>query len=140
VQQSLNGIDWEDMGMVEGAGNSNVQKGYSFTLKDRNFNAYYRIKQTDFDGQFSYTPVILVSQNADKSLDLYPNPSSGIVYVNSLVNTESIRIFNALGTEVTKLVVKENKSTGNMKLDFSSLVGGVYIVRHGSAMSRIVFK
>ncbi len=51
--------------------------------------SYYRLKQTDFDGQFSYSRLAMVNfeTNPELSFNIYPNPSDGSA-INLLINSE----------------------------------------------------
>jgi len=51
VERSLNGADWDIVGNVKSAGNSNIENNYSIEDRDfTNFINYYRLKQVDVDG------------------------------------------------------------------------------------------
>ena len=55
VEQSFDGKIWSPIGNVDGAGNSTSQIDHSIT--DRNHSeeiTYYRLKQTDFNGNYTY--------------------------------------------------------------------------------------
>ena len=62
IERSLDGINFESISMIDGAGNSNHQLSYS----DIDYNVdllgvsvfYYRLKQTDFDGSYSYSQIV----------------------------------------------------------------------------------
>jgi hypothetical protein len=55
IERSRDMYGWEVLGFVPGAGNSSVPLSYSFSdLRPLDGLAYYRLKQTDFDGQFEY--------------------------------------------------------------------------------------
>jgi hypothetical protein len=75
VERSKNGSGFEPLGIVSGAGNSSSVIHYSFTdhhpLQGPN---YYRIKQTDYDGQYSYSETRLVLFREELSYSVYPNP------------------------------------------------------------------
>ncbi|MFH0866373.1 MAG: GEVED domain-containing protein, partial [Bacteroidota bacterium] len=59
IYRSKNIIDWDIIGTVDGAGNSSTILDYSFTYKQpHNEVAYYCLKQTDFDNNFSYSDII----------------------------------------------------------------------------------
>lgn len=61
VQRTLDGRDYEDIGFVSGAGNSHEIKDYAFIDPfPYDGTSYYRIRQTDYDGQFSYSEVVSV--------------------------------------------------------------------------------
>jgi uncharacterized repeat protein (TIGR01451 family) len=55
LERSRDLYGWEVLGFVPGAGNSSVPLSYSFSdLRPLDGLAYYRLKQTDFDGKFEY--------------------------------------------------------------------------------------
>ena len=79
IERSLDGRSFETVGFVKGAGNSNRNLNYAFTdLAAFNQSGvwYYRLKQVDFDGKFSYSQIVKVSVNAiqTSSATVYPNP------------------------------------------------------------------
>ncbi|MFW5725715.1 MAG: hypothetical protein ACOCX0_04640, partial [Bacteroidota bacterium] len=68
VLRSADGIDFESLGIIAGAGNSNELLSYSFTDNaPRAGINYYQIRQTDFDGQTDYSQLLAV--NADVPVD-----------------------------------------------------------------------
>jgi hypothetical protein len=68
---------------------------------------YYRLKQTDFDGHYSYSSKIIL-ENCVKSpltFELYPNPSNGTLYFSysgDLSEFVSLKIVNAIGEDFKK--------------------------------------
>lgn len=75
IQRSQNGLRFETIGQITGAGNSTTQQDYTYTdehpVKGLNF---YRLQQVDFDGQFSYSPVVSVNFGQTGGLHLAPQP------------------------------------------------------------------
>jgi Secretion system C-terminal sorting domain/FG-GAP-like repeat len=127
--------EWTQIGFVNGYGNSNSPKEYSFTDKpDGGTQFSYRLKQIDNDGKFQFSKVVEVSLNGPVMFSLeqnYPNPfnpSTKIKYSVAKAEFVTIKLYNTLGEEVATLV-NEEKSAGNYKLDFnaSGLPSGVYI-------------
>jgi hypothetical protein len=138
---------WEKVGFVEGSGNSNSQKEYSF-IDDKPSEGFknlggldgilqYRLKQIDFDGKIEYSNIVEVEVNTlpmNFALEQnYPNPfnpSTSIEY--SVPNSEyvSLKVYDILGNEVATLV-NEQKSAGNYEVKFnaSSLTTGMYIYK-----------
>ncbi len=135
--------EWETIGFVEGNGNSNSPKEYSYI--DENIaagNYLYRLKQIDNNGGFSYGSEVEVNiETIPIEFALhqnYPNPfnpSTTIKYSIPSVETHSgasvqnilLKVYDILGNEFATLV-NENKSAGNyeVKFDASNLSSGVY--------------
>ena len=62
------------MGFIEGHGNSNSPKEYTYIDKSINSGQYsYRLKQIDTDGSFSYSKVIEIDLTAPKKYELSQN-------------------------------------------------------------------
>ncbi len=139
---------WIKIGFVNGNGNSNSPKGYSFV--DNNLPAgrqgvssgkySYRLKQIDNDGQFEYSNTIEAYIGAPDKFELgqnYPNPfnpSTSIKYQVSSSSLVTLKVYDVLGNEVATLV-DEYKPAGSYEAEFKSTVGshqlasGVYFYR-----------
>ncbi len=82
VLRSNNGIDFEPLDKVTGNGTTNVQHSYTFTdNKPLQGISYYQLKQTDFNGDYSMSQTVMVSLNNEDQFTIYPNPGSGIFYL-----------------------------------------------------------
>jgi len=138
--------EWEPIGFVEGHGNSNSPKDYTFTddLLNLSFglNLNYRLKQVDFDGNYKYSDVVEVKLvekvKAYKLEQNYPNPFNPSTVIKYSIPTDvrgemqevRVTVYDILGNEVATLV-NENKSAGNyeVKFDASNLVSGIYLYK-----------
>ncbi len=128
---------WEKIGFVEGSGNSNSPKSYSFTDNNVTFGSYsYRLKQIDTDGKFEYSPVVLADLGTPKEFSLsqnYPNPfnpSTSISFTLPEAVDVKITVFNILGQEVaTILNAKKEAGVHTVDFDASELNSGLYIYR-----------
>ena len=61
VERSTDGGNFRKIGFVAGAGNSNMQRSYSFIDNDVNQPLYYyRLRQVDADNRFAYSAIVLV--------------------------------------------------------------------------------
>lgn len=69
IEKTLNGLDYINVGNVNGSGTSFVINNYSLLdyQPQEDVIIYYRLKQTDFDGNYSYSDIISV---ASTDLDL----------------------------------------------------------------------
>ena len=83
IEKSADGINWDILGKINGAGNSSHTLNYSFEDdKPLGKTNYYRIKQTDFNGQYKYSELISVENCFNASqVYLYPNPARDEVTV-----------------------------------------------------------
>ena len=131
IERSNDGKNWEIVGNVAGAGNSDVALSYS--LVDNLASAYktffYRLKQTDVDNNFKYSKVISVTRcgtSEEDNLSISPNPSAGQFSFNfngdkSLIS--STEIFNIQGDKVYQT------NGFQAKVNLSNQAAGIYLVR-----------
>ena len=129
--------NYEKIGFVNGNGNSNSPKDYSFVDSKVNAGKYsYRLKQIDNDGQFEYSKTIEVEMNGVTKFELsqnYPNPFNPTTSIRYAIDGRqfvSLKVFNLLGKEVATLV-NENKEAGNYLVNFNAsyLSSGIYIYK-----------
>ncbi len=79
VERKIDTKNWEKIAFIEGHGNSNSNKYYSFNDKGiaTTGKVFYRLKQINLDGTFEYSKTIEVVIDAPNSFELlqnYPNP------------------------------------------------------------------
>jgi hypothetical protein len=137
VERKSNITDWSKIGFVQGNGNCNVPKNYSFNDKDVTTGKYYyRLKQIDIDGKFKYSPVVEANLGSVQSYELnqnYPNPfnpSTVISYKLKEKGFVQLRVYDIRG-ELVKVLVNENQEAGDYKAEFNGkgLASGVYVYR-----------
>jgi len=124
------------IGFVQGHGNSNSPKQYSFTDNTAtNGNYSYRLKQIDTDGQFEYSDVVEVTTGSIPTKyalqQNYPNPFNPATTIKYLIPENgfvTLKVFDVLGKEVARLV-NANQQPGNYSVNFdaSNLPSGTYI-------------
>ncbi|NOX19567.1 MAG: T9SS type A sorting domain-containing protein [Chlorobi bacterium] len=138
---------YKKIGFVNGNGNSNSPKLYSFTdnklIGGSDFA--YRLKQIDIDGNFKYSDIVTVcvipvkyklSQN-------YPNPFNPTTKISYEIPENgfvSLKVFNELGKEVRTLV-KKNQQPGKYEISFDAtgIASGIYFARlHVNNYTKIV--
>ena len=137
VERSGDGKDFNEIGVLPGAGNSTSERQYSFTDEQPiNGINYYRIRQTDFDGQYSYSPVESVRFSiASADIDFIspnPVPRFSSITLNEQDDMSAVRIFNSQGMELS--FRREDK---NIYIDYAP--GIYYLISHsGSKTFRFV--
>ena len=126
---------WEKIAFVQGHGNSNSPKEYSFTDAELLPGQHeYRLKQIDIDGSFEYSQNIEITVGSPKDFSLsqnYPNPfnpATTITYQLPKNGSVTLKIYDMLGKEV-KTLVNEQKEMGGytVQFDASSLASGMYV-------------
>ncbi|MEN8192971.1 MAG: T9SS type A sorting domain-containing protein [Bacteroidota bacterium] len=128
--------EWKEIGFVEGHGNSNSPKEYSFVDKSPiGGNILYRLKQIDTDGTFEYSDTVEVKIEIDK-IELYQNhpnpfnPSTVISFSLPEFSHVNLSIYNAIGQKVAMLL-NQQLDAGYHSIDFdaSALSTGFYFYR-----------
>jgi hypothetical protein len=77
VEKSSNGTDWQTVSIVPGSGNSSNLISYiSYDGSPFEGTSYYRLKQTDTDGNYSYSEVVVINFDVASAFQLFPNPAS----------------------------------------------------------------
>ncbi len=145
VERSADNSGFETIGKVAGKGNSSNTNYYSYTDNaPLSGDSYYRIKQTDLDGKYSYSKTIRVSNNgtAAAGLRLYPNPlTSGqqLTVENSSLRSKkvTVTILNAVGATVRQEQMTFG-SDSRLKLNISNLQKGAYFLRVQDNSNRTV--
>ena len=127
VQRSLNVEEWEDITKVKGAGTVSEKQNYS-ALDPQPYpgTSYYRLKQTDFDGNASFSPVEKVELTTVNPIQVFPNPSDGVFYITGpKLNAANIKVLNGLGQEVFPGIMEGSK----LAIDLRPLAPGLYILK-----------
>lgn len=143
IQRSINinneNNTWSSIGFVKGHGTTNETSNYTFNDNIQNVNTKtisYRLKQMDFNGSFTISKSITVSNIIPTSMKLqqnYPNPFNPTTKISySIPKSEfvSLKVYDVLGNEVASLV-NNYKDAGDYSVDFNgtSLSSGIYFYR-----------
>lgn len=147
VERSKDGINFEALAMIDGAGNSNAILNYKvMDYKPYEGLSYYRLKQTDFDGKFDYSDiksVNFVKPVEGQNWSVYPNPSNlnGVNLVMGDIQSEVIQLSL---TDVTGKVVYNERMAkqakgSNQFISFENVSTGIYYltVTDGSTVKTI---
>ncbi|MEM6394872.1 MAG: T9SS type A sorting domain-containing protein [Bacteroidota bacterium] len=133
IERSRDGIDWNTISTLNSSGDSQSDRHYSTSDKSPlDGISFYRLKQNDFDGQYSYSPIarVLFNRSGDEDVLVYPNPSSDFMYVSGLPDEpDKFQLVNAIGQDVTDAVVFHYEREGSLRLDMSRLDIGIYYLR-----------
>jgi hypothetical protein len=137
VERKSENADWMKIGFVEGNGNSNSPKSYSFTDEPKGGREFkYRLKQIDLDGSYEYSDVVtsLLENVSEFVLDQnFPNPFNPVTRISyTLPERASVRlkVYDMLAKEVSELV-NSYQEAGRYEVTFdgSSLSSGTYFYK-----------
>ncbi|MFT3935985.1 MAG: T9SS type A sorting domain-containing protein [Chitinophagaceae bacterium] len=119
VQRSENGLDYSNVCTVNAGGLSQ----YSCVVPAGSVN-YYRVMETDMDGQSAYSKTVLL-QNMAQGVSLYPNPAKDVLYINGIQKYAALQVVDMKGNVVQQQTV----TPSNYTLDISKLSKGHYLLR-----------
>lgn len=125
--KSNTGNNFENIGTVNGAGNSLQAINYSFTDENpSNGINYYQLQQTDFNGQTTFSKVIAVNNSSDEVnlIIISPNPVHDFIQFSfaQIENNYEAQIINTFGQTI---IQTQNQN----KIDVSQLSNGIYFIK-----------
>ena len=133
VERSDDGITFNTIGKVEGAGTTYQKQDYSFTdVRPLSGLNYYRLKQIDYDGKFSYSRVKSLNfEDGNSQLSLYPNPARDEVALTTGVKKGDVTlmIIDSKGQEVFTQTYEPGDWKTSTKLDLKDMVEGMYLIK-----------
>jgi hypothetical protein len=130
VERSLDGIEFNSVGMLDASGDSDETRHYSF---NDNLNGmkypvlYYRLRQQDFNATVSYSRTIALScSHTAENINIYPNPANNLINIEiSGAKADKIKILSVNG----QLLLEKNYGTNNFEIDLSDFSDGNYIIQ-----------
>ncbi len=127
VEHATDGVQFNELETVNGAGNATSIQNYQYVhqLPQSGIN-YYRLRQTDFNGDFEYSPV--------RAVELFSAGNSSIALIDRLIRIQlpfsaqrtTVELYSAAG----QLISTQPAGTGSdFAIDAAINARGVYIVR-----------
>ena len=127
IQTSRNGTDWQSIGTVAAAGNSNTTRRYSYTHSSpgKGIN-YYRIRLVDLDAKFEFSPTRAISFSTSTTITVSPNPTADKVFITSgNSGTVQLTVYSSEG----KLMQTFKSFVLGNSIDMSSFAPGIYLLK-----------
>ncbi|MFY0643494.1 MAG: T9SS type A sorting domain-containing protein [Bacteroidia bacterium] len=143
IEHSLNGVDFTAIGVLNGAGTTFDIQHYSFVDATPSIGMnYYRVRQVDYNGDYSYTPIRTIEfSSLYGGIRAYPIPTSDFInidlsavkYTGGLIE---IQLFSPLGELIlNKEIMYSNK---DYKMDLSHLPSGMYLLSVGQHNLKLI--
>ncbi len=136
VERSINGSDYAAIGFVKPQFYNSGIKNYDFTdvnLPKNERIVYYRLKQMDNDGKYSYSPVVSVKQSKEKlSLSaVYPMPTTDGVsldVVSHKAGKITVSVTDIMGRIVQTKDFTVEEGSNSLTLSLNQLAKGAYFL------------
>jgi hypothetical protein len=124
LEKSTDAINFQAFAKIKGAGFSNQLVNYSHEdLHPLTGTSYYRLKQVDFDGSFTYSSIRVVHLSTNIKFSIYPNPNQGTF----TIQTSKGGVFELM--DVTGKVINTYTLTNPQQTVNENLPAGMYFVR-----------
>lgn len=129
VLKSKDGQNWSVLEKVESAGNSSETRSYEVIDPNPFFDlTYYKLKQTDLDGAFTFSDIRSVNLDEKQAIKIYPIPSNNKVIVENVKYTEDVSITDIAGKKMN-VNIKTKESGFGFKINVQHLSPGWYIIQ-----------
>ncbi len=152
VQRSVDGTNYNQVGLVFAYGNTSDIKKYEFPNDITGVQAnavFYRLRSVDVDGKYEYSEVRIIRPDATNNniiaLSAYPNPVMNELRVTLPASWQNkpvqIGIYSQNGLQVGSISKSRASQTENIQV--SQLPTGHYVVRaicQGEVASRMIIK
>ena len=144
VERSADGNLFQPLGTVNGRAGTNNYLFYDFPAFNQAGDLYYRIKQVDNDGKFSYSPVqSLRLRGLSGSFSLYPNPVTDML--NIALDTSRAPLVYTLSDLAGRKLLDNVAAPGgaSVQINLQSIPKGIYVLivrSDGRSFSRRIIK
>ncbi|GGM96582.1 hypothetical protein GCM10010967_32850 [Dyadobacter beijingensis] len=132
IQRSADARTFENIGFVDGNGDTEDDKTYHFTDLNPFAVTYYRLKQLDHDGKSEFSRVIALKSDA-AVLKIFPNPAQDFLTISGMLTRQRISIVDPNGRTVLKREVSDKEP-----VSISRLPSGLYTVVIGSEVKKLL--
>ena len=148
IQRSADGINYESIGSVPGAGTANSFRNYSFEdrLPLQGLN-YYRIKQVDFNRDFSFSPIEEVASPCNKEskfglTTVFPNPISRgtltVIYEGETEEQKLVQLTDIYGKVIAIFEQAFNPGRNYLQFETDEFETGTYLISIGNTTTKFI--
>ncbi|MFH0866622.1 MAG: T9SS type A sorting domain-containing protein, partial [Bacteroidota bacterium] len=135
VERSANTVEWDPVANVDGAGNSNTWLYYSAVDNSPlDGYSYYRLKQVDFDGAFSYSDAVQVGCENEEAFNLISvrpgQQDDELVLIFTAEEGEqyNISLFDDRGRLIKNLTGKSVSGYNEVHIIVNDISAGIYML------------
>jgi hypothetical protein len=119
--------------------NSNSTTLLSYSAIDDNpinGKSYYRLKQVDFDGKYSYSSIVVlnctsIENQAPTSITIFPNPATDnlSININGLQGQKTLMIYDVIGQEMMHKTIESSDANILENINIATFAKATYILR-----------
>jgi hypothetical protein len=133
VEKTQDGINFDTVTAVPGAGNSNELLNYS-VLDEKPFQgtSYYRLKQTDFNGNSTFSSLVPVNIASKSDLTVLSNPVNTTLtfnYSSPIAGIAEVKIISALGETISANTVEMQQGPNTYSFNIDRIAKGSYYLQ-----------
>jgi hypothetical protein len=144
IQRSTDGVNFENIGKVAAAGNSNAVLSYNYIDSKAGSSSvvYYRLEQVDLNGDKHYSEIRSIrNDEISQDINLYPTPvkrgqNVALDIIGQSDETITVEIFDNPGKVVSSGQFKITEGANTLELNTSSLASGLYHLRITGSSNR----
>lgn len=127
ILRSPDGIEWEIVKHIDGAGNSTSAITYHETdLHPLKGISYYQLKQTDFDGKSTLSKIISINSTDQTIVKIYPNPAKELLTIE--INHANSQIVSLVTGTGKKIFISSDLMDGKIQLNTRNFARGLYLL------------
>jgi hypothetical protein len=132
VERSEDGLHFSVVGTLAGESDSKTRKDYVlYDYTPLSGLSYYRLKQTDYDGSYSYSPIVVIQMEELPQFEVYPNPLDAeqrlLVSVHNTA-VEALNIYTPEGVDITSQL-QPVYGGDSILLSREALKPGIYFIK-----------
>jgi len=131
VERSADGRNFESIYRVPASGTQGLNKYSAIDQHPFSDINYYRLRQIDRNGSFSFSQIVSVRMSGRNSFDIYPNPVSSLLHLQlpeGLQGNIEIEISEMSGRINKRISLQLNGNSTSTSIDVSMLPVGMYLI------------
>jgi Pregnancy-associated plasma protein-A/Secretion system C-terminal sorting domain len=142
IEVSRDGVNFDLLGTIASHGNANHDQHYEYLHADPQPGiSFYRLKQTDLDGKYTYSKIVaLTINNPFTKAFVYPVPAKNTITIEfgKIIAKVDITIFSADLRTVKQESI--NAPSAKKEINIGNLRPGVYFIRYTSGTTNEIMR
>ena len=137
IERSCNGVDFEKIGSLNGNGTTHQATNYIFNDYQSTCDGviYYRLSQTDIDGNTSFLPIISTICSESNSTIVSHDVEMNVLHIESKESLKQLGVYDCTGKLILELALNEKSP---FTLDLPELSNGMYFVKILTAFNETI--